>query len=541
MKRNTPQNGDIVPKKKKNKIISLETKILVINEYENGKTMYGISKELELHRSTVSKILENRESILEEYARIKGSKPKKTWLLTETESILMLWCSDQARDNIELTKESVCEQAMELFESLKSQHSEYSDETFDANDYWYIDFKRRCGWYKAAGTQETASKPELNVERIKQAIDNGGYSPQTVFNVCYTSLFWKKLPDACEIARAEQASETGFKKSKDPLTIMVGGNAAGDFKLKPLMVYRTENPKALHGKSKGGLPVIWKSNPRACMLPSLFEDWFGNHFIPSVQNYCTSNGIPFKVMLIIASAPEHLPSTLLDFDHRVKILFLSQDEAYSQPMTDVISILKADYTLRLLEYIKSTVEPAASARLFMVAGLMAWQKFNILHAIRIFMDSWEGLDQEDWISAWEKIFLTSNGADESDESTDKHSRVSQIIENIEQLAHELKLNVSDRDIEALLYSHSTELTPDEFIELRAQSVLEEHETSETLGHTTSNMTVENLSEALTGIKNGLNILQDIDSNESRARDIKKQIYELLKPYEETLSSKIMDN
>lgn len=84
----------------------------------------------------------------------------------------------------------------------------------------------------------------------------------------------------------------GFKISKDRLTVMISGNAAGDCKLKSLLVYRSENPRALKNKSKAGLPVIWKSNIKARVIASVFEDWFGHHsylksnVIENVNKFC---------------------------------------------------------------------------------------------------------------------------------------------------------------------------------------------------------------------------------------------------------------
>lgn len=114
------------------------------------------------------------------------------------------------------------------------------------------------------------------------------------------------MPKRIFIAR-EEKTFPGFKAAKDRLTIMLGGNAAGDCKFKPLLLYRSENPRALKNKSKSSLPVIWKSNRKAWVTASLFEDWFGNHFIPEAERYCKSQDIPFKVMLILDPGTRRLP------------------------------------------------------------------------------------------------------------------------------------------------------------------------------------------------------------------------------------------
>jgi hypothetical protein len=87
----------------------------------------------------------------------------------------------------------------------------------------------------------------------------------------------------------------GFKAAKERLTFLLGAKAAEDCKLKPLLVHHSENPRAFKGLSKATLPVHFRSNPKAWMKITLFEDWFMNFFIPEVEKFCRVNDIPFKI------------------------------------------------------------------------------------------------------------------------------------------------------------------------------------------------------------------------------------------------------
>ena len=80
-------------------------------------------------------------------------------------------------------------------------------------------------------------------EMLQEIIDEGAYLPKQVFNVDDTGLYWKRMPDWSYISKEEKLMP-GYKAAKNRLTLLFGGNASSDIKLKPLLfiIQRTQEP-----------------------------------------------------------------------------------------------------------------------------------------------------------------------------------------------------------------------------------------------------------------------------------------------------------
>ncbi|GFR27989.1 tigger transposable element-derived protein 1 [Trichonephila clavata] len=141
------------------------------------------------------------------------------------------------------------EQTREIFEKLKEQTPGLSSEEleFKATTGWFTKFKRRSGIKHVLMHGESASANKEAAEKyclkFLEFIETEGCHPQQIFNCDEIGLFWKHMPNRTYITKDEK-SIPKHKPMKDRLTLLLGANASGDMKLKPLLVYHSENPRA---------------------------------------------------------------------------------------------------------------------------------------------------------------------------------------------------------------------------------------------------------------------------------------------------------
>ena len=113
----------------------------------------------------------------------------------------------------------------------------------------------------------------------------------------------------------------GFKATKDQV-LLLGGNTSGNYKIKPLLVHHSANPKGLKRYSKTHLPVIYTSNKKVWVTSALFTYWLSVHSIPEWMKYCSKQNLEFEILLVIDNAPSH-PSNFNDLGNKnLKVVFL---------------------------------------------------------------------------------------------------------------------------------------------------------------------------------------------------------------------------
>ncbi|UYV62517.1 hypothetical protein LAZ67_2000925 [Cordylochernes scorpioides] len=279
-------------------------------------------------------------SVLKRKESIKSVTPSKgltiisklrTSLHEYVEKLLMVWVTEKQLQGDTLTQTIICEKARAIYGDLLKQTpqtsiDEASEESFKASrGTQFVEKKNTQKKLQQFGDTHTKldilrrfDKGEKAVE-IAKAVGLAATTVRTIRDqdgdkIREAAKFASSL-DAKMMTRTRSAlvikmkstekSAPGFKASKDRLTLLLGGNANGDFKFKPFLIYKSENPRAMKGCSKNLLPVHWRANKKAWMTTSLFKNWVTTCAIPEIKAYCIKENLNFKALVLVDNAPSH--------------------------------------------------------------------------------------------------------------------------------------------------------------------------------------------------------------------------------------------
>uniref|UniRef100_A0A8C5PXM0 HTH CENPB-type domain-containing protein n=1 Tax=Leptobrachium leishanense TaxID=445787 RepID=A0A8C5PXM0_9ANUR len=456
-------------------MITVEVKKEIIDKHERGMRVANIARFYNKSTSTICTILKRKEEIkgldaAKGVTRVSKQRPR---VLEDVEKLLLVWINEKQLVGDALSENIICEKAKALYADLESNRPGTSTENegFKASRGWFDNFKRRSGIHSVVRHREAASSDTKAAEafaaEFHKLMVSECYLPQQVFNCDETGLFWKKMPKRTYIT-AEERAMPGPKPMKDRLTLLLCANASGDFKIKPLLVYHSENPRAFKKckVQKSRLNVMWRSNTKAWVTRTFFVEWMNEVFGPTVKKYLLEKHLPLKVLLIMDNAPAHPPGLeddLLEEFEFIKVKFLPPNTTpILQPMDQqVISNFKKLYTKALFQLcFEVTKETNLALREF-------WKNhFHIVNSLKIIAKAWDGVTMRTLNSGWRKLWPDCViGHDFEGFAQDWEPPV---VDDIVSLGKIMGLEVNEDDIQELVEEHGQELTTDDLMALHRE-------------------------------------------------------------------------
>ncbi|XP_023238521.1 tigger transposable element-derived protein 1-like isoform X3 [Centruroides sculpturatus] len=452
-------------------VTTIEMKKQLIMKHESGARVTDLAAMYKMPRSTVCTILKNKEAIKAANVAkgVTTLTSRRSHIIEEMEKLLLVWINEKQLTGDIISERIICEKAKQLHSDIKkcTPVTSAESEEFKGSRGWFEKFRKRTGIHsvmhgEAASTN--VGEVEKFVKRFKHYVDSEGFLPQQVFSCDETGLFWKKMPKRTFITKEEKAI-LGHKPMKDRLTLLLCGNASGDCKIKPLLVYHTENPHVFKKNNviKSRLNVMWRANIKSQITKQFFTEWVHEEFAPSVKAYLTEKNLPLKALLVMDNAPAHPPGLQEDLvgeSSFIKVIFLpANSTSLIQPIDQqVISNFKKLYTKAMFQRcFEMTNETELTLRDF-------WKDhYDILHCLRIIDKAWREVSLWSMNSAWKKLYPDCISARDF-EGFEPASVVNEIVS----LGKCMGLEMNDEDVEELVDDHKIELTIEELQHLHNQ-------------------------------------------------------------------------
>ncbi|XP_061756781.1 tigger transposable element-derived protein 1-like [Nerophis ophidion] len=456
------------PPKRTNVTRTIELKKELIAKFESGARVSDLAAQYKMAKSTISTILKRKEAIkAADVAKgVKILTSKRHVKMEEVEKILLEWVTERQLKGEKVSEPIICEKARQLYGDLIRDSPGDSADDFKASRGWFEKFKKRSGIRYVVRKRETVRADKQGakkfVEEFQRFAESEGFLPQQVFNCDETGLFWKKMPKKTYITR-EEKSLPGHKPMKDRLTLLLCANASGDCKVKPLLVYHSETPRAFkkNNVQKDKLTVMWRSNPKALVTRQFFTEWFQEVFAPSVEEYLTEKNLPLKVLLVLDAAltqPTGLGGDWSSEHDSITVKFLPPNTTpLLQPMDQqVISNFKKLYTKALFQRcFEVTMETNLTLREF-------WKDhLNILHCLSIIETAWEQVSKRMLQCAWRKLWPVSVVPRFFEGFELDPVLENNVVDEIVSLGKFMGLEVDSDDVEELVEEHTLVLSTDE--------------------------------------------------------------------------------
>ncbi|UYV69405.1 hypothetical protein LAZ67_6003482 [Cordylochernes scorpioides] len=405
-KSNAAQDWLIMKKEVKRKVISLETKIEILDRLRKGDRVVDVEKSYSMNEATIRTIRTNENTIRKSVAAgnttsMGTTSYTRNIAMEKMEQALILWIEDQTQKRVPIDTGAITNKALRIYE-------------------------KKCE--PASDDVDAAQEYPTNFAEI---INDNSYT-------------------------SDQAS--GHKAAKDRITILFCSNASGDYIMEPLVINKSKLPRAFKGVNINNIPVYWRANKKAWVTAAMFTEWFHKCFIPDAKKYLSSKGLPFKVLLLIENVPGHPQD--LEYEN-VKVKFLPKNTtSLLQPLDQgIISTFKALYIKRSFTYILEQMENNES-----LTVIRAWKNSTMLDCVKDIALSYTAIKQTTLNSCWKKFWPN---VVKNEHSISTLNEYSQIVQMAHSLGGEGFNDFTNGDIAELMADK--ELSEDDLINLVCES------------------------------------------------------------------------
>lgn len=533
-----------IPKRKR-VVMCLTEKICVLDKLRSGMSYSAVGREFNVNESTIRYIQKKEEDIRRSVREAAPESAKVTSIVRDEamekmEKQLNLWIHEMMTSKKNIVDSIVVRLKAKEIYSQVTQGQEHV-KPFSASAGWLARFKRRYSMKNFKLAVEDGSAHQEAADEFKKyllsVIREKGYVEEQVFNADETGLFYKNVGKRTYVMQTA-SKVPGSKVLRDHATLLLCTNAKGDFKCKPLMVYKVQNPRALKGKNLNCMPVHWRWNRKAWMASEIFWDWFHNCFVPEVERYLQSKNLAFRVLLILDNAPVHCHEELENAHPNVEVLFMPPNTtSLIQPLNQgIIKAFKAHYMKEL--YSKACETLAANEEATMIDY---WRSVTLRNVIDYVGTAWDNIKQAIINNCWENVWPDCVKTFEGFEGVTENIKntVKNIMHSAQQISGEGFNDMKEEDVEEILAEKAVEPTNKDLNEMakhgiRVSNESQDSDDSQPMTPRIIPLTAAKISEWNSALEKIFCDMEECDPMLERSLTFKRLTSTAFVPYSETL-------
>lgn len=359
-------------------------------------TNQELASTYDIGKSTVGDILKEKEKWLaiDDDSHDANKKKRRSLLYDDVDQALAIWMEQALSANLDLSGDILKEKAMTFAELLNKTD-------FKASEGWLSGFKERHNVKEYVKHGEAGSAPISELPTYREQIKSitSQYQLSDIFNADETGLFWKLEPSRV----LSTGPVAGGKKSKERITVMLTCNADGTEKLKPLLIHKYRNPRAIGKVKKDTLKVKYYWNIKAWMQTSIFND-----YLKDLNNEMKKQNR--NILLLLDNAPTHSISESTNLTN-IRVHFLPPNTTtFLQPCdAGIINSFKANYKKLFLQKKISDYEEERNGQ--------EPEKITIKHAIKFTAKAWKKVTSQTIVNCWKKTGILPDVDDEIENVT----------------------------------------------------------------------------------------------------------------------------